>query len=736
MTTSALTPIQAATAEVGAAIARLKESTTPEPVQEPDDKARAEFEKEFADLFSESETVAPAQAIEPKRERVYEGFKAVAVRAHARGQRVLPIKVGAKAPSMKWKGSAIDTDDTAQWAEHSRQWIEECAAKFSDEAVAVLAKPNEFCFIDEDKSEEFRKGYEAFAGEPFPNTFTTLSQPNHCQSHWLQTDATRALGNIPQANEIILSFRQNNLYVLSEGSPHPKGGFYEVVDSTPAIPMPDKLVVYMRSLRDQVPASASTGRKVAASEFSERPRLYDGVVYGPGERNNRLSQYLYHRWVLERCSEDELRRDAQAFNETKCQPPLDDEEVRQTLQGKLDLEQIGSGLWRDGKPIPQPNPDADKAQESSPQAQDIGLGITQELIDANFPAYDGKPPKMPRTLIDGFLMGGVNFFGSLSGVGKSWVALAVAKALTTGEPLFGVYPVKEIVPVLYLIPESDEADFKYRLGVMKMTQNPELFRYRTISQGQTLSLTNELTLAAIKYLHHGGKYAHVLVIADTAIRFMPAGKDMASATNNTLSNDAERLQSPDVAADLLFLHHPPKASSKADMTLENVLRDTGDFGAMSNCVFGFRRDEKLFDYGDGPEELDVINVKTRSPEKPKPFRLRLKRRAQDGENEGRPVSVIEELGTLEFIGSDAMAIHVGDRLHRILASNPNIGLRELKEELRLGYNKIKALAAEKGWHQRPVPDPATGKPTKKFFWSQLGFQESAANVVSFDQEAA
>jgi hypothetical protein len=298
----------------------------------------------------------------------------------------------------------------------------------------------------------------------------------------------------------------------------------------------------------------------------------------------------------------------------------------------------------------------------------------------------------------------------------------VAKALVTGEALFGVFPVKEKTPVLYLIPESDDSDFKYRLGVIRMPTNSELFRYRTISQGQTLRLTNDLVLAAIKQLHNDGRYPRVLVIVDTAVRFMLEGKDMSSATNNNLSHEAEVLQSPEVQADILFLHHSPKAASKADVTLENTLRDTGDFGAMSNCVWALQRDEKLFDYGDGPEEMDMINVKFRGPDKPQQFRLRLKRAPKAGGNEGRPVSVIDELGTLECVGAAERNASVGDRLDIILRSDPNIGMRALKDELRLGYTKIKELAATRGWKQVPVKayDPVTRGTKKHFVWTQIG----------------
>ena len=49
---------------------------------------------------------------------------------------------------------------------------------------------------------------------------------------------------------------------------------------------------------------------------------------------------------------------------------------------------------------------------------------------------------------------GVGFFGSLSGTGKTWVGLSVAKALTSGMPLWSVFPVKKPSAVLYLIPEA------------------------------------------------------------------------------------------------------------------------------------------------------------------------------------------------------------------------------------------------------------------------------------------
>jgi AAA domain len=364
--------------------------------------------------------------------------------------------------------------------------------------------------------------------------------------------------------------------------------------------------------------------------------------------------------------------------------------------------------------------DTDLAETTVPAAAMQGE-IAQEIIDRNFPAFDGKAPAKVRMLIEGFLRGGTNFFGALSGAGKTWLALTAAKALTTGEPMFGIetFSIPCITPVLYLIPEDDEATFKYRLGCMRMTQNSELFRYRTCSQGTVLPLTNELTLAAIEYLHHGGKYPYVLVVVDTAVRFMVPGKDMNQATNNTLSDDKDKLQS--VGADLLFLHHATKMSAKADMTLENILSGTGDFGAMADCVWGLRRDEKLFDYGDGPEEVDVINRKLRAPVTPKSFRIRLKNRPVDGDNSK---NLIEELGSPQYVDEEEAKTDLGNRVQAIIANDPKVSVRAIKEELHLGHEKVRKLAKERGWVQRPLDevDPKTGKTTKVFYWTQFALE--------------
>jgi hypothetical protein len=336
--------------------------------------------------------------------------------------------------------------------------------------------------------------------------------------------------------------------------------------------------------------------------------------------------------------------------------------------------------------------------------------ITPELLAREFPAYDGTEPEELPMLVRGFMPKGVGFFGSLSGTGKTWVGLSVAKALTSGLPLWGVFPVQKKVAVLYLVPEASDMSFKRRLGKMKIVQDKSLFRYRTITQGVTRPLSDPLTVAMVQSLlvKHD-----VLVVVDTAVRFFSGGDENAAKENN-LVVDSDMLRS--LGANVLFLHHSPKATKDAaELTLENVLRGSGDFGAMSDFVYGLRRDEGLFSQGEGPEEIEVVCVKPRDFEPPLPFRLQLKRRPKHGEPD-TVVSVIDETGDLRYIGNMDVRDNHATRLAVIFSERPNITQADLAVELKMQTSQVKAFARRHGWKQI---DDLASKDKRRRRWTRL-----------------
>lgn len=412
-----------------------------------------------------------------------------------------------------------------------------------------------------------------------------------------------------------------------------------------------------------------------------------------------------HLWLVSRAGKlretgltpEEIEPILLRMAHAECELPLDDNKIRQVARsmGNYEQGQDKSLLLTQGL-------------ESNP------VEITPELLAKEFPAYDGIEPDSLPMLIEGFMPKGVGFFGSLSGTGKTWCGLSIAKALTSGQPLWGVFPLKRKTAVLYLIPEASDASFKRRLGKMRITQDKNLFRYRTITQGITRPLSDPITIAMIQQLSM--KY-DVLVIVDTAVRFFRGGDENAAKENN-LVQDSDMLRS--IGSNVLFLHHSPKATKEAaDLTLENALRGTGDFGAMADFVYAFRRDEKMFARGEGPEEIEVVCVKPRDFEPPLPFRLQLKRTAKHGEP-GPIVSVIDQMGDLGYIGHATVKDDQSKMLAAIFSENPLISFNDLVNLLKMKRELVRGFCKRNGgWKQvEEVFTGARGKTAKRKRWTQ------------------
>jgi len=207
---------------------------------------------------------------------------------------------------------------------------------------------------------------------------------------------------------------------------------------------------------------------------------------------------------------------------------------------------------------------------------------------------------------------GITAIGGPSGHGKTFLMLSIVGAQLSGRPLWGNFPVVEkAVRVLYLIPESAMAPFVYRLRLMRLFEycapNDGRLLVRTLSKGPAPKLNDPELLATCK-----GTY----VFLDTAVRFADEGADENTASGNRmLADDLFGLIRAGARA-VVFAHHSPKAFSKESiMTLETVLRGSGDIGAMLSTCWGVKQLDR---------ENNIVhmeNVKPRDFLPPKPFQL-------------------------------------------------------------------------------------------------------------------
>ncbi|HTC95710.1 MAG TPA: CHC2 zinc finger domain-containing protein [Terriglobales bacterium] len=273
-----------------------------------------------------------------------------------------------------------------------------------------------------------------------------------------------------------------------------------------------------------------------------------------------------------------------------------------------------------------------------------------------------------KFLIDKFLPEGVTFIGGLSSVGKTWFALSLAKALTTGRNFLGLYPVPEPVHVIYLIPESGERSFHGRLMRMGISDK---FLSQTMNSGVPLALDDSDLLAAVRALKP-------VIVLDTAVRFLNGDENSASENARGLAKGIFGLLQAG-ARGVVGLHHSPKGTNKkVEPTLESTLRGTGDFGAMCDAVYSLKSvDDKTF-------EIRVQCTKARDFEAIQPFHI-----------QGRPY--IDKTGDFGLLTKPSKTVDKEvEALITAINANQKATYRELQHVTGIPQSRVKTVAAKAG----------------------------------------
>jgi hypothetical protein len=330
--------------------------------------------------------IKPISEIKPMPEAkpVVVGPLEGALRMIAQGVPVAWTKAGEKAPPMPGfpKLATRDQKQVMQWAAENPNcnWI-------------CVARSNEYCFLDEDDSEQIRSSYEKMYEEPFPRTWTTESRPGHRQSVWKQTDATRKLGNKVQGKFKggIMSFRQDGEYVLAAMShlnPSEKDGTghrdYIVVDESPIAEMPENLIdlIYSRLIPED---QAVTAKSLAANP--------EAMIL-EHHRNDTLFRVAC-KWRENGTSEESIRFDLQAMNENRCSPMLPREEVDCIVDGICKRYEQGDPA-QDVIIFGRPNPPAGVARME--ELKPFEWGTPEEITDALLPVKQFSLDYLPFCL--------------------------------------------------------------------------------------------------------------------------------------------------------------------------------------------------------------------------------------------------------------------------------------------------------------------------------------------------
>jgi hypothetical protein len=168
---------------------------------------------------------------------------------------------------------------------------------------------------------------------------------------------------------------------------------------------------------------------------------------------------------------------------------------------------------------------------------------------------------------------------------KTFIGLSMTKALLTGRPLFGnpAFAVRAVAEkVVYLIPESSLRPLKMRLEKLGLTPfiGKSLF-VRTVDVDQRLLVLDDEDLL------DGLKGAFVFL--DTMARFMKGEENALSEDQRDFTRQLFGLLSHGAKA-VIGLHHATKAAANENtMTLENMLRGSGDIATQPAMVWGIQK---------------------------------------------------------------------------------------------------------------------------------------------------
>jgi hypothetical protein len=450
-------------------------------------------------------------------------------------------------------------------------------------------------------------------------------------------------------------------YVLAEGSVHPDGPVYTVVDDSAIMPLPD-ISSLLKHEKERVNASV------------------DGppIPYGAHDTELfRIASMLRNAGM----DYEQIRDNLILICEKRC-----------TGHGTDYVDMCENKARSACKyPVGQASPIAILGGGTVGGAAGQTAGADNSNWRSAFRNLSEMEEGEIVMVIDGVLQEGTCFIGANPGHGKTLVALAFAKAICLGEPLFGIPEYKVCKPrnVIYLIPESGDRPFRKRGEAFRLPSD-DRFIARTISSGASLALSDPSLMEAVRQLKP-------VVILDTAVRFLRSSDENSSAQNRMLVDDVIALRAAGAVA-VIILHHAKKSTTenRERMTLENMLRGTSDFGAMCDQALGIRMDEHLFNRGAGPMEIELVNLKDRE----RLGGLTSLTLAASYKKPGAicPTSVIDETGNFRLVDFKETKARDRETLIQLVEREPMMSVAELTEATGMKPYTVNETLKRSGWH--------------------------------------
>jgi hypothetical protein len=542
---------------------------------------------------------------------------AIALHCIRRGWHVFPLKPRAKEPLIHggFKSASLSDDLVRAW------WT-----KWPDANVGIATGASGLSVLDIDTGLDGWEAVELFCtsnGIPADGYIVrTGRRPGFGVQLYFQGGG---LKSIPWSHEGVSGdIRSATGYIVAAGCPHPSGAFYTALVEAPIASEP----AFVRELRSAAQPTTDAPDERITEHRNTRLTSIAGKL-----RNAGLSAEALEVALL-------------AVNAERCAPPLDDVEVSRIA--------ANASRWN----LPEPDTEVTIGKPKAPEL-DASEPVDWRTRYMTEDAYSNVKP--PVFIIDGFLVqGSVAMLAGPVAQRKSIIALNIAHALCTKEPLFGFFDVKGgHERVVYLCPEMGAASFVKRVKQIGLSQY--------IGKSLFIQTMSEATTALDQL---DGELPGAVVIVDTITRFIE-GDENKSADMRLFAAKVFRLMN--AGATVVLLHHSKKGSSGS---LDDGLRGSSELAAFVDSCWVTELADPTKPY----ESLSKMrNVKQRDFESD-PFKLKPTLGSYYLSMDGEPAPE----AALKSKADDAAT----EALRKLLLVDPKMGVNRLRDALKaVGHGK-------------------------------------------------
>lgn len=199
------------------------------------------------------------------------------------------------------------------------------------------------------------------------------------------------------------------------------------------------------------------------------------------------------------------------------------------------------------------------------------------------PAWAARAATVVPSLIPGVLTaGGLAVMGAEPKVGKTWLAMAVAVAVTTGAAFLGQYPVERSGNVLLVGTEGGHASTRARLSALAKghgVKTEEVLNRMSVIWRRGVQLDDKAFMDSLCAI--GDRYA--LVIIDV-LRDAWGGEENSNTEQGRMLRQVQRLT--ETGPTVLLLHHMTKPQEGVSRRIGQRLRgSTALYGALDSGIY-------------------------------------------------------------------------------------------------------------------------------------------------------